>query len=138
MMNEDEVRSLPLMVSVSKAAEAMGITKYHALDLVKAGDFPLPLTRVGKRMKVRKADLARFLGLNCWCHPDDTPQPVTVDELNFFRADKRTLDFADHLVTVRLKSGKTKRIDPNKTYRYKGQHVLGQVIINELGVADDA
>lgn len=50
-------------MSVPEAAACMGVTESTAYNLVKAGEFPLPVLRLGRQMRVATAEVRRALGL---------------------------------------------------------------------------
>ncbi|MER5397566.1 helix-turn-helix domain-containing protein [Streptomyces sp. NPDC002599] len=57
-----EVRTWPALVPVSQAARALGLSRTTAFTLAAQGEFPVPVIRaVGRRQKVRTADLVRYL-----------------------------------------------------------------------------
>lgn len=53
----DELRDLPAVVDVPTAGRAYGIGSRHAYELARRGDFPVPVRRLGRLMRVRTADL---------------------------------------------------------------------------------
>lgn len=48
----DEIRQWPATVSVEEAASALGISRAHAYDLIKADSFPAKALPVGRRIRV--------------------------------------------------------------------------------------
>lgn len=62
-MTLDEVRSLPAVVDLPTAARVLGIGRSAAYGLVRSGDWPTPVIRVGKLIKVPTAPLAALLGV---------------------------------------------------------------------------
>lgn len=66
-----EVLALPAMPDlVPDAVAALGVSRDTGYALAKAGDFPIPVVPVGRRLKVRRADLLAFLGIQ---ERDDQP-----------------------------------------------------------------
>jgi len=60
-LRADPRHLLPLL----EAARHMGVkSKGKAYEMVRAGTFPVPVLPVGKRMRVRRVDLLRYLGLD--------------------------------------------------------------------------
>jgi excisionase family DNA binding protein len=51
-------------VSLSEAAKVLGIHRSTAWELYKRGEFPVPVLRLGKRLRVTKLQLQRYL-LGC-------------------------------------------------------------------------
>jgi predicted DNA-binding transcriptional regulator AlpA len=52
------------LLDLLDAALALGIGRTTAYTLAAKGEFPIPVLRVGGRLKVRTADLRRYLGLS--------------------------------------------------------------------------
>ena len=57
----DEVRTWPATVDVPTAALACGFSRSHAYDLVRRGEFPARVIRVGSRIRVVTASLIELL-----------------------------------------------------------------------------
>lgn len=57
----DEVRAWPPLVSLTRAGSALGIPVTSAYRLYARGEFPVPVVKVGGRLRVRTADLLPFL-----------------------------------------------------------------------------
>lgn len=68
-MSSDELRALPATVDVCTAARALGCGRTLAYDLVRRGEFPCPVLRLGSRYSVPTAGLLAVLGI----HPIDNP-----------------------------------------------------------------
>ncbi len=62
-MSLDELRALPLTVDVVTAGRAFGLGRTKAHELARADEFPCEVLRLGRFLKVRKADLMHELGL---------------------------------------------------------------------------
>ena len=62
-MSLDEARSLPVMITLERAARVLTIGRAKAYELAQAGQFPVPVQRVGSRYLVPTAPLLRFPGL---------------------------------------------------------------------------
>ncbi|WP_333769601.1 helix-turn-helix transcriptional regulator [Streptomyces sp. IBSBF 2435] len=57
-----EVLALPAMADlVPDAVDALGVSRDTGYSLVRTGEFPVPVVPVGRRLKVRRADLIAFL-----------------------------------------------------------------------------
>ena len=52
-------------VSLAEAARVLGVHRSTAWELYKRGDFPLPVMKVGSRLRVAKAHLEMFLRTGC-------------------------------------------------------------------------
>jgi predicted DNA-binding transcriptional regulator AlpA len=68
-MTADEVRALPVSVDLPTAARALGLGRTAAYELVRSGAWPTPVLRLGRLIKVPRADLLALLGLA------EVPQP---------------------------------------------------------------
>ncbi|MFI7587885.1 helix-turn-helix domain-containing protein [Spongisporangium articulatum] len=51
------------LIPVLAAFSHLGISRSTGYELLRTGEFPLPVVKVGKRTKVRRVDLARYLGV---------------------------------------------------------------------------
>ncbi len=51
----------PLVVSLTEAAEMLGISRNHAYELAKRGEFPVPVLTVGTRKKVSRRALVAYV-----------------------------------------------------------------------------
>ena len=49
-------------LSVPEAGKALGISRQTAYELARRDEFPLPVLRVGKKLRVSTIALARLLG----------------------------------------------------------------------------
>jgi hypothetical protein len=56
-MSPDELLALPVTVDVPTAGRAYGISERHAYALARQGEFPVPVRRLGRLLRVRRADL---------------------------------------------------------------------------------
>ena len=61
-MTRDELGELPPILDVPTAAHVLGIGRSLAYQLVRTGDWPTPVLRVGKLIKIPTAPLVRLLG----------------------------------------------------------------------------
>jgi predicted DNA-binding transcriptional regulator AlpA len=62
-MSSDELRALPATVTIRTAARALGCGRTLAYDLVRRGEFPCPVLRLGSRYSVPTAGLLAVLGV---------------------------------------------------------------------------
>jgi len=60
VMAEDEVYALPVVVDLPTAARALGLGRSAAYELVRAGQWPTPIVRLGRLIKVPAAVCSRF------------------------------------------------------------------------------
>lgn len=63
-MNTAELRELPPVVDLRTAAAVLDIGRTAAYELVRAGQWPTPILRLGGRIKVPTAPLLELLGLS--------------------------------------------------------------------------
>lgn len=68
-LTTEEVMALPPVTDLKMAGLAWGIGVTKAAELVRIGEFPCPVLRLGRYYRVRKADLLESLHLN----DDGTP-----------------------------------------------------------------
>jgi excisionase family DNA binding protein len=59
-----ELLALPLMVDVSTAARALGLSRSTGYDLARRGEFPCRVLHVGSSYRVPTAELLRVLGID--------------------------------------------------------------------------
>jgi hypothetical protein len=64
IMNSDELRALPAVVDLRTAAAMLDIGRTAAYELVRTGQWPTPVLRLGRRIKVPTAPLLDLLGLS--------------------------------------------------------------------------
>lgn len=57
-----ELRSLPSVVDLVTAGRAFGVGRTKSHQLARAGEFPVPVLRLGNSYRVTRADLLRALG----------------------------------------------------------------------------
>jgi excisionase family DNA binding protein len=61
---EQDIRGLGAATDLATAAAILGIGRTTAHALVRAGEFPVPVIRVGRRYRVPVAAILRLLGLD--------------------------------------------------------------------------
>ena len=66
----DATRSLPTVVDLVTAARMLGIGRTVAYRLVRQGQWPTPVLRLGHQIKVPSAPLLELLGLSTDSTPD--------------------------------------------------------------------
>ena len=57
----DQVEALGLITDVPTAASVLGVGRSTAYDLIRRGDFPVPVVRLGTRLRVPTDPLLVFL-----------------------------------------------------------------------------
>jgi predicted DNA-binding transcriptional regulator AlpA len=58
----DEIRRWPATVGVEQGAAALGVSRAHAYESIKAGTFPARALVVGRRIRVTTASILAVLG----------------------------------------------------------------------------
>ena len=59
-----ELLALPLMVDVTTAARALGLSRSTGYELARRGEFPCRVLHVGSSYRVPTAELLRVLGIS--------------------------------------------------------------------------
>ncbi|WP_431997755.1 helix-turn-helix domain-containing protein [Streptomyces fungicidicus] len=59
-----QVAALPAMIPVLDAFPALNIGETLGYSLIKSGEFPIEVIRLGRAFRVRKVDLLAYLGLS--------------------------------------------------------------------------
>lgn len=67
---EAEIRALGVRTDVATAASIFGVCKAEAYVHIKAGEFPVPPLRIGRRILIPVAPILRVLGY------EDAPAPT--------------------------------------------------------------
>lgn len=62
-MNRSELDALPAVVDVCTAAKVMGLSRTAAYELIRLGEWPTPVFRLGKLIRVPTAPMLELLGL---------------------------------------------------------------------------
>lgn len=57
----EEVRMWPGVVSVAEAAQALGISRSHLYDLIRTGEAPVKVLKMGSSARVITASLIKVL-----------------------------------------------------------------------------
>jgi hypothetical protein len=63
-MNTQDLRELPVVVDLLTAAAVLDIGRTTAYELVRTGQWPTPILRMGGRIKVPTAPLLDLLGVS--------------------------------------------------------------------------
>jgi len=59
----EEVRELPPVVDVPTAARVLGIGRTAAYELIRTGEWPTPVVRLGKSIRVPSGPLLALVGV---------------------------------------------------------------------------
>lgn len=60
----EQVRQLPVVVDVPTAGRCFGLGRDGSYDLARQGQFPVPVLRLGRSLRVTRASLLQALGIN--------------------------------------------------------------------------
>ena len=63
-MTVEQVRSLPPVVYVPTAAAVLGVGRTAAYELIRVGQWPTPILRLGKLIRVPSAPLLELVGVS--------------------------------------------------------------------------
>lgn len=62
-MSLPDLTELPPAITVPEAAEILGCSSSAAYEAIRAGDFPVPVLRIGRKIVVPSRPLLEQLGL---------------------------------------------------------------------------
>lgn len=63
-MTDDELRRLPPLLTVPEAGRVLGIGRTLAYQLVRRGEWPTPVIRVGAQIRIPRAPLLELIGIS--------------------------------------------------------------------------
>jgi predicted DNA-binding transcriptional regulator AlpA len=75
-MTRDELLGLPAMITMTKAFEALGVSRSVGYRMIHTGTFPTRLIPIGKSFRVASADLCAALGVTAPPPAAPTPAPA--------------------------------------------------------------
>ncbi len=67
-MTRDELLALPPVIDLPTAADALGIGRSAAYELVRIGQWPTPVIRLGRLIRIPTASLHLLVGLHHSAH----------------------------------------------------------------------
>jgi hypothetical protein len=82
----EQIRALGAATNLTTAAEIFGLSRDTAYQLARTGQFPVPVLRVGRQLRVPIAPILALLGL-----PVETPDPAS----RLYSATRQTLPTRD-------------------------------------------
>jgi len=62
-LSDEQVRTLPTVVDVPTAAALPGVGRTAAYELIRSGDWPTPVLRLGKLIRIPTAPLLDLVGV---------------------------------------------------------------------------
>jgi predicted DNA-binding transcriptional regulator AlpA len=63
-MNRAEIDDLPAVVDVCTAAKVLGLSRTAAYELIRVGEWPTPVFRLGKLIRIPTAPMRELLGID--------------------------------------------------------------------------
>jgi len=63
-MTDEELRRLPALLTVPEAGQVLGIGRTVAYQLVRRGEWPTPIIRVGAQIRIPRAPLLDLVGVS--------------------------------------------------------------------------
>jgi hypothetical protein len=63
-MTDDEIRGLPVLLTVPLAGRVLGVGRTAAYQLVRRGEWPTPVVRVGAKIWIPRAPLLELVGVS--------------------------------------------------------------------------
>jgi len=57
----DDIRQWPATVNVDQAAQALGVSRAHAYETIRTGQFPARIVQVGSRIRVVTSTILALL-----------------------------------------------------------------------------
>lgn len=75
-MTQAELLALPAVVSITTAAQALGLGRSTAYELARRDEFPCRILHIGSSYRVPTAELLRILGID---PASNTNRPLTSD-----------------------------------------------------------
>lgn len=72
-MTDDELRRLPALLTVPHAGRVLGVGRTVAYQLVRRGEWPTPVIRVGAKIWIPRSPLLEFVGVST---PEPMPPPA--------------------------------------------------------------
>jgi predicted DNA-binding transcriptional regulator AlpA len=63
-MTRDDLLALPPVVDVPTAARVLGVGRTSAYELVRTGQWPTPVLRLGRLVRVPSAPLLELIGMH--------------------------------------------------------------------------
>lgn len=75
-MSRRDLMDLPAAIDLDTAGRALGLGRTKAHAMARAGEFPVPVLRLGRAYRVASADIQRLLGLDPDIQPRGLPDAV--------------------------------------------------------------
>jgi predicted DNA-binding transcriptional regulator AlpA len=62
-LSHDDIQALPAVLDIPAAGRLLGLGRAAAYELARRGEFPAPVLRLGRQLRVPTAPLLQALGL---------------------------------------------------------------------------
>jgi predicted DNA-binding transcriptional regulator AlpA len=62
-MDRTQLRALPAVIDVPTAAAALGLSRTGAYELIRTGEWPTPVFRLGRLIRIPTAPILELLGI---------------------------------------------------------------------------
>jgi excisionase family DNA binding protein len=62
-VNRQQLTALPAVLDVPTAAKALGLSRTAAYELIRTGEWPTPVFRLGRLIRIPTAPLLELLGI---------------------------------------------------------------------------
>lgn len=74
-LTEAQITALPAVLDVPTAARVLGLSRTAAYELIRTGDWPTPVFRLGRLIRIPTAPILDLLGIDPTTRavPRDTP-----------------------------------------------------------------
>jgi excisionase family DNA binding protein len=63
-MDRHQLAALPAVLDVSTAAKALGLSRTAAYELIRTGEWPTPVFRLGRLIRIPTAPILDLLGID--------------------------------------------------------------------------
>jgi excisionase family DNA binding protein len=63
-LSRDELRNLAPVIDLTTAARVLGISRHKAYELVRTGDWPTRVLRLGRSVRVPTSELLELIGMS--------------------------------------------------------------------------
>jgi predicted DNA-binding transcriptional regulator AlpA len=63
-MNRQQLAALPAVLDVPTAAKALGLSRTAAYELIRTGEWPTPVFRLGRLIRIPTAPILELLGID--------------------------------------------------------------------------
>lgn len=72
-MSREQLVALPAVVDVPTAASVLGLSRTTAYELIRVGEWPTPVLRLGKLIRLPTGPILELLGVRPEGEPESSP-----------------------------------------------------------------